>query len=172
MIGKSFSSNLEGSSSLFIQFPFVRHYMLKNGANPFIVGTDDSTEAAMWKIPTKQLHMPKSIYHTVVSYTCNCLQSPCSNPFSEPWYYTNGVFGYKFTRIVGRGGESTVIESEVCGTKVALKYVKVKTRKAQLSLTEDLHKQLLQRLNELVQYKTIDYDTLIVPFYGHFRFVT
>ena len=142
-------------------------YMLKNDANPCIVGTQPPTEAIRWKIPQRQLQMQNSIYHTIVPYKCNCLSSPCSNPFDDQWYYKNGVFGYKFTRIIGRGGESTVIESELCGTKVALKYVKVKTRKSNV-LMLDAHDNLARRLNELIQYRTIKSD-LIVPFYGHYR---
>ena len=146
---------------------FVRQYMLKNGANPFIVGCDQSTEAAREKLRTSDLHMPKSIYHRIVPFFCACDQLPCSNPFPGQYYYRNGVFGYKFIRVIGRGGESTVIESEICGKKVAFKYVKVKKQEP-YTFAQDAQDALLKRLNEMGHYWTIKSD-LIVQFHGHFQ---
>ena len=113
--------------------------------------------------------MPKSIFHTIDPIKCQCHRQPCSNPFKQAWYYTNGVFDGKFKRVIGQGGERIVIEGEMCGIEVVFKFVKMTEQQFMQNISDGLA-ELRKRLNEARQYDGTQSE-LIVPFYGHFRLV-
>ena len=146
--------------------------MLTHGANPFVVDYKDETQQEIENLQLKPryLNMPRSIYHVVDPFQCQCTRQPCSHfltPFQPAWYYATGVFDGKFKRVVGRGGEGVVVEGMMCGAAVVFKFVIVKKRKVTFLISDTLT-ELRKRLNEARQYDGTQSE-LVVPFYGHYR---
>ena len=114
--------------------------------------------------------MPKSVYYTIDGYTCRCSQSPCLNQLHDSWRYLNGVLNGQFKRVVGHGGEGSVLEGIWCGQKAAYKFVKITNLKFKSGYKDNMN-ELRRRLNESIQYNGTQSD-LVVPFYAHYRFET
>ena len=116
--------------------------------------------------------MPKSMYFTIDGYNCRCVILTCSNnvfqeSLLEPYRYLNGVLNGQFKRVVGHGGEGSVLEGIWCGVKAAYKFVPIENMKNQ-GYDENMG-ELRRRLNESIQYNGTQ-SRLVVPFYAHYRF--
>ena len=148
----------------------TRRYLRENGANPHVRCFDNHTQYAIYNLHSDASFnsMPKSVYFTVDGYTCRCSQPPCQNRLLGPWRYLNGVLNGHFKRVVGHGGEGSVLEGIWCGQKAAYKFVPIENLKLQEKY-EDYMSELRRRLNESIQYNGTQSD-LVVPFYAHYRF--
>ena len=150
--------------------------MLKNGANPHVRNYGDVTEYDFYDLQLDATcvatlnSLPKSIYFTIDQYTCRCCQQPCTNALIEPWRYTNGVLNGQFKRVVGKGGEGSVLEGLWCGQKAAYKFVPI-TNQTFLNSVGDGMNELKRRLNESIQYNETQ-SNFVVPFYAHYRFTS
>ena len=143
--------------------------MGENGANPHVRDFNNCTQYDLFNLHSDASYksMPKSIYFTVDGYNCRCSQSLCQNRLLDPWRYLNGVLNGQFKRVVGHGGEGSVLEGIWCGQKAAYKFVPIENLKLQ-EYTDQMSG-LRRRLNESIQYNGTQSD-LVVPFYAHYRF--
>ena len=144
--------------------------MRENGANPHVRNHKNRTQYAIYNLHSDASFksVPKSIYFTIDGYKCRCSQSPCQNFLLESWRYLNGVLNGQFKRVIGKGGEGSVLEGVWCGIRVAYKFVEISSQKLATDYEESMS-ELRRRINESIQHNGTQSD-LVVPFYAHYRF--
>ena len=144
--------------------------MIDLGANPHVRSSDGYTHYdvmydfmydAMGLSNLKNVPLIKSVFYPIRTFSTGNL--------GEPWCYTTGVYDGKFGRIIGKGGEGTVIQGQWNGRKAAYKFVLIKM--VELKLNKDyvgLMEDMNERLKEMTEMMTTAGDA-ILPFQAHFR---
>ena len=152
------------------QFPSIRRYLCDNGATPHIRSHNNFTQYNSCNLHSDASFnlLPKSVFFTIDGYKCRCFQSPCQNFLLESWRYLNGVLNGQFKRVIGKGGEGSVLEGVWCGMRVAYKFVEITNQKLTIDYEESMS-ELRRRINESIQHNGTQSHS-VVPFYAHYRF--
>ena len=136
--------------------------MLDRGANPYIRDAKGGTNFDRYGLfNLNNLPSVKSAFFTTKEH-------PIGDHL-EPWCYTPGVYDGKFSKVIGKGGEATVIRGEFNGP-AAYKFVEMKG----LNLHEDYDNNtadMAERLREMdTQSKLMETPgDAILPLEAHFR---
>ena len=134
--------------------------MIDLGANPKIRKVNGETEADRFDLYNfKNVPSVKSAFFPIKSF-------PTGN-LGNPWYYTTGVYDGKFERVVGKGGEGTVVQGEWNGQQAAYKFVDMKRLKF-IDKHVDAMVDMSERLKEMTEMMSTTGDA-ILPFEAHFR---
>ena len=105
------------------------------------------------------LRSVKSVFYPIKKFSTGNL--------GEPWYYTTGVNDGKFGRVIGKGGEGTVVEGDWNGQPAAYKFVEIKGLKRGKNYS-DMLADMNERLKEMTEMMATPGDA-ILPFQAHFR---
>ena len=130
------------------------------GANPYIRDVDGDTEYDNYDLSNlNNLPSIKSVFFSIKNFA--------SGNIGEPWCYTTGVYDGKFGRVIGKGGEGTVIEGEFNGQPAAFKFVQMKGLRLNKKYDENM-KDMNERLKEMTEMMATPGNS-ILPFQAHFR---
>ena len=130
------------------------------GANPYIRDVDGDTEYDNYDLSNlNNLPSIKSVFFSIKNFA--------SGNIGEPWCYTTGVYDGKFGRVIGKGGEGTVIEGEFNGQPAAFKFVEMKGLKF-LKTYDDALADMNERLKEMTEMLATSGD-VILSLEAHFR---
>ena len=136
--------------------------MIDRGANPFVEFSERKPNFDQYCLSyLKNLPSIKSVFFSVKNF-------PNSN-LPEPWHYTTGVYKGNYGKVVGKGGEGTVIEGDWNGKSVAFKFVKTKGLKFNFKY-DDHMKDMTKRVTEMTEMMATKGD-MILPFLAHFRYI-
>ena len=137
--------------------------MIDAGANPHVIDMKGNTQydnrsLSNLKYPTT---LKKSIYYIVKKM----------NDFvpDQPNFYNNGVFPGTFDKLLGHGGEGSVVSGTWRNKKVAYKYVEIKFGKKNMYVSE-MQADLDKRLNEMTTINATP-GSAILNIIGHYRYV-
>ena len=134
--------------------------MIDLGANPHIRDGNCATNYDDFRLSNlNNLPSVKSVFHPIKKF-------PSGN-LGEPWCYTTGVYDGKFGRVIGKGGEGTVIEGEWNGQPAAYKFVEMKGIKYGKNYDESMA-DMNERIKEMTEMMATPGDA-ILPFQAHFR---
>ena len=134
--------------------------MIDLGANPHIRSASGKTQCDLYGLSNlNNLPSIKSIFFPIKNFTTGNL--------GEPWCYTTGVYDGKFGRVIGKGGEGTVVEGEWNGQPAAYKFVEMKGQKTHENY-DDAMADINERLKEMTEMMATPGDA-ILPFKAHFR---
>ena len=141
--------------------------MIDLGANPHIRDVDEITHYERGYLSgINNLPQVKSVFFPIKNFPTGKL--------GEPWCYTTGVYNGEFGRVIGKGGEGTVIQGEFNGQPAAYKFVQIKGLD-KLDKTWTLEQEydgsiqdMNIRLNEMTEMVATSGDA-ILPFQAHFR---
>ena len=116
--------------------------MLDRGANPYIRDAKGETNFDRYGLfNLNNLPSVKSAFFTTKEHTID--------DHLEPWCYTPGVYDGKFSNVIGKGGEATVIRGEFNGL-AAYKFVEMKG----LNLHEDYDNNTVDMAKRLMEMDT------------------
>ena len=133
--------------------------MIGLGVNPHIRDPYGKTNYDAYGLSNlNNLPSVKSVFYPIKNF-------PTGN-LGEPWFYTTGVYDGKFGRVIGKGGEGTVIEGEWNGKPAAFKFVEIKGLK--VTNYDDVMADMNERLKEMTEMMATPGDA-ILPFQAHFR---
>ena len=136
--------------------------MLDRGANPYIRDAKGETNFDRYGLfNMDNLPCVKSAFFTTKEHPIG--------DHSEPWCYTSGVYDGEFSKVIGKGGEATVIRGEFNGP-AAYKFVEMKG----LNLHENYDNNtadMVERLMEMdTQSKLMETPgDAILPLEAHYR---
>ena len=134
--------------------------MIDLGANPYIRNIKGETNYDFYGLSNlNNLPSIKSVFFPIKKFSTGNL--------GEPWCYTTGVYDGKFGRVIGKGGEGTVIEGEWNGKPAAFKFVQIKGLKMNKTYS-DAMTDMNERLKEMTEMMATPGDA-ILPFKAHFR---
>ena len=143
-----------------VKFPSTSQLMIDKGANPHIIAYHGYAKSASNDL-TKLKNVPtiKSVFYSIKDFN--------ESNLGDPWCYTTGVYDGKFARLIGKGGEGTVILGEFDSRPAAYKFVKVKNQKYGARY-EDHLKDMKERLKEMTDQIEAEGDSI---FYldAHYR---
>ena len=148
--------------------------MLKAGVNPFALDCHNKTQLELCNVSVRvPENFTSDLFFSTTSLHCvdRNFKKPCNGctqHLTEPWYYKNGrIVDFKFTDMIGRGGEGTVFQGKFHGRDAAFKLVKIKN--SQLTrYTPDSIDDLNKRLSETKKLSNTNAQN-ILPFFGHIR---
>ena len=136
--------------------------MINAGANPHVIDEDGDTWYDYYSLSNLKYAtpMPKSIYYIVKKM----------NDFvpDQPYFYNNGILPGTFDKLLGHGGEGSVVSGTWDNKKVAYKYVEIKFGK--IKSFSDVQADLDKRLNEMTTINSTP-GTAILDIIGHYRYV-
>ena len=156
---------------IYSQFPSLRQELIDAGVNPHVIRFDDNTQYDIFSLASlSNIPSVKSIAFPVKSFPCTC-STLCAGDLSKEWFYLNGVYPGQFDRVIGQGGEGTVLNGfwhgPWNGEEVAYKFVPVKPQKfvanAEIGIAD-----LATRLNEMLSMQSTP-GSSILKLLGHFR---
>ena len=134
--------------------------MIDLGANPHIKNARGWTHFDVFCLSNlNNVSSVKSIFFPIRNF-------PTGN-LGEPWCYTTGIYDGKFGRVIGKGGEGTVIQGIWGNDKAAFKFVQVRDQKIRKTVEDDLA-DMNARVREMVEMESINRSN-ILNFNGHFR---
>ena len=134
--------------------------MIDLGANPLIKNAIGKAHYDRFGLSSlNNLPSVKSVFYPIKKFSTGNLR--------EPWCYTTGVYDGNFGRVIGKGGEGTVIQGKWNGQPAAYKFVEIKGLKCDKSY-DDTMTDMNKRLKEMTEMMTTPGDT-IIPFQAHFR---
>ena len=134
--------------------------MIDLGANPHIRNASGESYYDNFGLSNlNNLPSVKSVFFSIKKFS--------TGNVGEPWYYTTGVYDGKFGRVIGKGGEGTVIQGEWNGQPAAFKFVQMKGLKFVLEF-DDVMADMNERLKEMTEMMATPGDK-ILPFQAHFR---
>ena len=134
--------------------------MINRGANPHVRRHDDKSEyeevslGSLSNVPNIE-----SIYFPIKPF-------PKGN-LSKPFNYETGVYPGQYGRLIGRGGEGTVIQGVWSNQPCAFKFVEVRDLKYIQKMDDNLE-DMNARLREMIEMETIS-GTNILKLEGHYR---
>ena len=134
--------------------------MINRGANPHVRRHDDKSQYEMYSLDyLSNVPSIESIYFPIKSF-------PSGN-LSKPFNYETGVYPGQYGRVIGRGGEGTVIQGIWANQPCAYKFVEVRDQKY-METTNDNLKDMNVRLKEMIEMENIT-GTQILKLEGHHR---
>ena len=134
--------------------------MIDLGANPYIRDVNGDTNYDDLGLSNlNNLPSIKSVFYPIKNFR--------SGNLGEQWCYTTGVYDGKFGRVIGKGGEGTVIEGEFDGQPAAFKFVQMKGLKL-TNTYDDQMAEMNERLKEMTEMMATPGNS-ILPFQAHFR---
>ena len=90
-----------------------------------------------------------------------------SGNLSKPFNYKTGVYPGQYGRVIGRGGEGTVIEGIWGNEKCAYKFVEIKNQKQKDTVGDNL-KDMNTRLKEMIEMEKIG-GSNVLKLEGYYR---
>ena len=144
-----------------IKFESLDQYMIDKGANPHIIEPNTSEQNYDTLDISKLKNVPKvkSVFYPIKKFA-NC-------KLGNPWTYTTGVFDGKYERVIGHGGEATVIKGVWNRQPAAYKFVEIKGLTFIEGFDECLN-EMSYRLKEMTEIMSTPGDK-IVKFHAHYR---
>ena len=134
--------------------------MIDLGANPYIKNASGKSNYDVYNLSNlNNLPSVKSVFYPIKQFQIGNL--------GEPWCYTTGVYDGKFGRVIGKGGEGTVIEGEFNGQPAAFKFVEMKGLKSNQKYS-DAMEDMNERLKEMTEMLATPGD-VILSLEAHFR---
>ena len=136
--------------------------MIDAGANPHVIDIDGDTWYNRYSLSNLDYttKLPKSIYYTVKKIK--------DFVADQPNFYTNGVFPGTFDKLLGHGGEGSVVRGMWGNVEVAYKFVQIKFGK--IKYVSDQQADLDKRLNEMTTINATN-GSAILDIIGHYRYV-
>ena len=134
--------------------------MIDLGANPHIRNAEGATQYDLFGLSNlKNSPSVKSVFYPIKKFQ--------NGNFGEPWCYKTGVYDGKFGRVIGKGGEGTVIQGEWNGQPAAYKFVEMKGLKCREDY-EDVMADMNERLKEMTEMLATPGD-VILSLEAHYR---
>ena len=134
--------------------------MINRGANPHVKYHNGISEYERWSLDSlSNLPTIESIFYPIKSFS--------SGNLPKPFNYETGVYPGKYGRIIGRGGEGTVIQGEWGNEPCAFKFVEIKNQQLHGSVSEALA-DMNTRLREMIEMETIS-GSSILKLESHYR---
>ena len=134
--------------------------MIDLWANPYIRDVNCDTDYDVLGLSNlNNLPSVKSVFYPIKKFLTGNL--------GEPWCYSTGVYDGKFGRVIGKGGEGTVIQGEWNGQPAAFKFVQMKGLKL-IHEYEDNIADMNKRLKEMTEMLTTPGDA-ILSLEAHYR---
>ena len=144
--------------------------MANRDANPHFVDDKGNTQYKLNSLQhlEKVERLTKSVYFTIKEMD---REDGSRFVVGEPWKYKNGIYPATYIKVIGGGGEGTVLGAELkkCGTKVALKFVKVGALKHTKGVDDGLA-DLDTRLGEMTAMNAVK-GSCVLEVFGHYRLV-
>ena len=133
--------------------------MIDLGANPHIRNAKGKTQFDIFgSFNLVRVPSVKSAFFPVKNF-------PTGN-LGDSWCYTTGVYKGEFERVIGKGGEGTVIQGRWSGRPAAYKFVEMKGLK--YTNYHDAMADITERLNEMTEMMATP-GNAILPFEAHYR---
>ena len=134
--------------------------MVNRGANPHVRRCDNKSEYQMYSLDSlSNVTNVQSIYYPIKPF-------PTSN-LPKPFHYKTGIYPGKYGRVIGRGGEGTVIQGVWGNELCAFKFVEVRDQKYK-ELVNDNLEDMNFRLREMIEMETIK-GSIILKLKAHHR---
>ena len=134
--------------------------MINRGANPHVKRHDDKSEYKMYSLESlSNIPVIESIYFPIKPF-------PNGN-LSKPFNYETGVYPGQYGRVIGRGGEGTVVQGIWANQPCAYKFIEVRDLKHKELVSDQLN-DMNTRLKEMIEMENIN-GTNILKLKGHHR---
>ena len=134
--------------------------MIDRGANPHVRNYDDKSQYEIWSLGSlSNVSSIESMYYPIKSF-------PNGN-LPKPFNYITGVYPGKYGRVIGRGGEGTVIQGEWENEPCAFKFVEVRDQKYKKLVSDNLE-DMNTRLREMIEVEKIS-GANVLKLEGHHR---
>ena len=134
--------------------------MIDLGANPLIKNAIGKAHYDRFGLSSlNNLPSVKSVFYPIKKFSTGNL--------GEPWCYTTGVYDGNFGRVIGKGGEGTVIQGEWNGQPAAFKFVEMKGLKIRKDY-DDILADMNERLKEMTEMLATPGDS-ILSLEAHYR---
>ena len=134
--------------------------MINRGANPHVRQFDNESQYEMYSLDSlSNVPTIESIYYPIKSF-------PSGN-LPKPFNYITGVYPGKYGRVIGKGGEGTVIEGEWGNEPCAFKFVEVRNQKFK-QLVSDQLEDMNAQLREMIEVEKIS-GTNVLKLESHHR---
>ena len=134
--------------------------MIKKGANPHVKKYSDNSQFRIWSLDSlSNVPTLQSIYYPIKSFK--------NGNLPKPFNYKTGVYPGQYGRVIGRGGEGTVIEGIWGNEKCAYKFVEIKNPKFKTKVGDNL-KDMNARLKEMIEMESLNGNN-ILKLEGHHR---
>ena len=147
--------------------PSLRQELIDAGVNPHVLDHNDETDYNVYSLASlSNIPSVKSIAFAVKSFPCTC-STLCGGDLSKEWFYLNGVYPGQFDRVIGQGGEGTVLSGFWHGEEAAFKFIPVRKQQFQAKSSDGLA-DLATRLNEMLTMQSTP-GSCILKILGHYR---
>ena len=134
--------------------------MIQRGANPHVLDYNGRSDYDTYSLGfLSNVPTVESIFFSIKSF-------PSGN-LASPFHYETGIYPGQFCRVIGKGGEGTVIQGIWGNDKAAFKFVQVRDQKIRKTVEDDLA-DMNARVREMVEMESINRSN-ILNFNGHFR---
>ena len=134
--------------------------MIIRGANPHVRNNKNKSNYEKYSLDgLSNLPIIESIYYPIKSFQ--------SGNLPKPFNYITAVYPGKYGRVIGRGGEGTVIQGLWGNESCAFKFVQVRNEKHKKFVSDNLDN-MNARLREMIAMDAIS-GTNILKLEGHHR---